>query len=53
MKKYEILYDPILIGRIGINKDTEEVLATKYFYCFALILEEYISYVTVNIVMPN
>ena len=48
-----MLYDPIPIGRMGINKETEEVIAAKDFSCFALMLEEYISYGTVNIVMPN
>lgn len=53
MNKSEILYEPIPIGRIGIKKETEEVVAAKDFSCFALMLEEYISYGTVNIVMPS
>lgn len=53
MKKSEILYEPIPIGRMGINKETKEVVAAKDFSCFALMLEEYISYGTVNIVMPS
>jgi len=53
MNKSEILYEPIPIERIGIKKETEEVVATKDFSCFALMLEEYISYGTVNIVIPS
>jgi hypothetical protein len=53
MKSSEILYEPLPIGRLGIRKDTEEVVIAKDFSCFAHLLEEYISYGAVDIVMPK
>ena len=43
MQKNEILYEPLPIGRIGVRRDTEEVVVAKDFSCFAHLLEEYIS----------
>lgn len=53
MKKSGILYEPLPIGRIGIRKDDEKVVITNDFSCFAHILEEYISFGAVDIVMPK
>lgn len=53
MKKSKILYEPLPIGRIGIRQDNEEVVVTKDFSCFAHMLEEYISYGAMNIVIPK
>lgn len=53
MQKSEILYEPLPIGRIGVRKDNEEVVIAKDFSCFAHMLEEYISFGAVNIVMPK
>lgn len=53
MKKSEILYEPLPIGRIGVRRDTEEVIVAKDFSCFAHMLEEYISFGAVDIVMPQ
>ncbi|MBP0905876.1 hypothetical protein ACFSKN_15030 [Mariniflexile gromovii] len=53
MKKSEILYEPLPIGRIGVKKSTEEVIAAKDFSCFAEMIEEYIGFGAVNIVMPS
>ncbi len=53
MRKSEILYEPLPIGRIGINKNTEEVVVAKDFSCFAQMIEEYIGFGAINIVMPS
>jgi hypothetical protein len=57
MKPTTILYEPTLyeptpIGRIGVRKDDEVVIGTDYS-CFAYMLEEYISYGIVSIVIPS
>ena len=53
MQKSEILYEPLPIGRIGIRKDNEEVVVAIDFSCFAHMLEEYICFGAVNIVLPS
>lgn len=53
MQKSEILYEPLPIGRIGVRRDNEEVVIAKDFSCFAHMLEEYISFGAVDIVMPK
>lgn len=52
MQKSEILYEPLPIGRIGVRKEDEEVVVAKDFSCFAHMLEEYICFGAVNIVLP-
>lgn len=49
----EVLYDPLPIGRMGVDKSTQEVVIARDFSCFALMLEEYISYGAVNICLPK
>lgn len=53
MKKSEILYEPLPIGRIGVEKDTQEVIVAKDFSAFAQMIEEYICFGAVNIIMPS
>ncbi|MFV1449868.1 hypothetical protein VBZ51_12005 [Maribacter sp. HS] len=53
MKKSEILYEPLPIGRIGVKKSTEEVIVAKDFSCFAQMIEEYIGFGAIKIVMPS
>lgn len=53
MQKSEILYEPLPIGRIGVRRDNEEVVIAKDFSCFAHMLEEYVSFGAVDIVMPK
>lgn len=53
MKKSGVLYEPLPIGRIGIRKDDEVVIIAEDFSCFAHMLEEYISFGAVDIVMPK
>jgi hypothetical protein len=53
MKKNEILYDPLPIGRIGVEKETEKMFIATDYSCFAIMLEEYICFGVVNIVIPG
>lgn len=53
MHKSELLYEPLPVARIGIKKETEEVVVGHDFSCFANMLEEYISYGAVKICMPK
>jgi hypothetical protein len=52
MQKSEVLYEPLPIGRIGVRLDDQEVITTNDFSCFAQMLEEYISFGVVHIVIP-
>jgi len=53
MHNNNILYEPLPIGRIGVRKDTDEVVVASDFSCFAHMLEEYICFGAVEIVMPK
>lgn len=53
MKKGEILYESLPIGRIGIEKDTQEVVVVNDFSACAQMIEEYICFGAVNIIMPS
>lgn len=53
MQVSEILYEPTPIARIGIRKKDQEVVWGQDFSCFAHLLEEYIAFGVVNIVIPN
>lgn len=53
MAQAEILYESLPVGRIGVRRDTEEVVLATDFSCFAYMLEEYISYGVVSIAMPS
>jgi len=53
LKKAEILYEPLPVGRIGFRIDNQEIIAAKDFSCFAQMLEEYISFGAVNIIFPS
>lgn len=53
MQKSDVLYEPLPIGRIGVRKIDQEVIVAKDFSCFANMLEEYICFGTVNIVIPK
>lgn len=52
MYKSKLLFEPLPIGRIGVRKNTEEVVIANDFSCFAQMLEEYISFGAVDIYMP-
>lgn len=52
MQKSEVLYEPLPIARIGVQLDDHEVIVTNDFSCFAQMLEEYISFGVVQIVIP-
>ena len=49
----KILYEPLPIGRIGVKNDTQEVVIAKDFSAFAQMIEEYISFGAINIVIPS
>ncbi|GHE71977.1 hypothetical protein [Roseivirga thermotolerans] len=49
----KILCEPLPIGRIGIENDTEEVVLTVDFSAFAYMLEEYVSFGAIKIVIPS
>lgn len=53
MSASKILYEPLPIGRVGVRKDTQEVVIAKDFSAFAQMIEEYISFGAVNIVIPS
>lgn len=53
LKKSEILYEPLPIGRMGVRKDNQEVIMAQDFSCFAQMLEEYICFGAVQIVLPS
>lgn len=49
----EVLYEPLPVGRVGVKKDTQEIVIARDFSCFALMLEEHISFGAVNICIPS
>jgi hypothetical protein len=51
--KAQILFEPLPIGRIGIRKEDEEVIIAKDFSTYAYMLEEYISFGAVKIIIPG
>ncbi len=53
MHKSQLLYDPLPIARMGIRKETEEIVIGHDYSCFANMLEEYISFGAVDICMPK
>jgi hypothetical protein len=60
MKQANILYEPTPISRLGFSADHPElpvcartVLISQDFSCFAYMLQEYISYGIVSILMPS
>lgn len=53
LKKAEILYEPLPIGRMGVRKDTKQVIVAQDFSCFGQMLEEYICFGAVNIILPS
>jgi hypothetical protein len=53
LNKSEILYEPLPIGRIGVNKNTKNVVIAKDFSCFAQMIEEYICFGAINIAIPS
>jgi hypothetical protein len=53
MKPADILYEPTPIGRIGVRKSDNQVFIGFDYSCFAYMLEEYISYGIVSIVIPS
>ena len=38
-----ILFDPLPVGRIGIRRDTEEVIVANDFSTFAWMMKEFVS----------
>jgi hypothetical protein len=52
MHKSEVLYEPLPIARIGVQLDNQEVVTTNDFSCFAQMLEEYIGFGVIHIVIP-
>lgn len=53
MKVSEILYEPLPIARIGIEKESQEVIIATDFSCFTQMIEEYISFGAIKIVIPQ
>jgi len=53
MKQSTILFETMPVGRIGIENDTERVVITSDYSCHIYLLEEYISYGIVKIMMPK
>ena len=53
MKHGKILYEPLPIGRMGVRKDNHEVIVANDYSCFAQMIEEYISYGAIKIVIPQ
>jgi hypothetical protein len=53
MYKSELLYDSLPVARVGVKKETEEVIIAHDFSCFSHMLEEYISYGAVDIYMAK
>ena len=53
MHKSQLLYEPLPIARMGIRKETEEVVIGHDYSCLANMLEEYISFGAVDICMPK
>jgi hypothetical protein len=53
LKKSEILYEPLPIGRLGVRKDNQEVIVAQDFSCFGQMLEEYICFGAVHIIIPS
>lgn len=53
LKKAEILYEPLPIARIGVRRDNQEVIVANDFSCFAQMLEEYICFGAVHIILSN
>ena len=53
MHKSGLLYEPLPIARMGIKKETEEVIVGHDYSCFANMLEEYISFGAIDIFMPS
>lgn len=49
----EILYEPLPVGRIGVNLDNQEVVVAKDYSCFAVLLEEYVAHGAVSIIIPK
>lgn len=52
MKPTTILYETTPIRRIGVRKDDAVVIGANYS-CFAYMLEEYISYGVLSIIIPS
>lgn len=53
MTANNILYETIPIARLGVRKDSDDVVVATDYSCFAYMLEEYISYGVVSIVLPG
>ncbi|MFT5520416.1 MAG: hypothetical protein ACI9IA_001009 [Enterobacterales bacterium] len=53
MHKSKLLFESLPIARMGVRKDTEEVVIANDFSCVAQMLEEYISFGAVDIYMPS
>lgn len=53
MKQGKILYDPLPIARMGVRKEDQEVIIANDYSCFAQMIEEYISYGAIKIVIPQ
>ncbi|AMP98682.1 hypothetical protein AY601_1769 [Pedobacter cryoconitis] len=53
MKQGMILFERLPIARIGVENTTERVVIANDYSCLGYMLEEYISYGVVKIVMPK
>lgn len=53
MTPTEILYEPLPVGRIGVNSEDQKVVIAKDYSCFAALLEEYVAHGAVSIVIPK
>jgi hypothetical protein len=53
LKQGKILYEPLPVARIGVRKDNQEVIAANDYSCLAYLLEEYVCFGAVQIIMPR
>lgn len=49
----EILYEPLPVGRLGVQIDDQKVVIAQDYSCFASMLEEYIAHGAISIVIPK
>lgn len=49
----EILYEPLPLGRMGVQIDNQKVVIATDYSCFASMLEEYIAHGAISIAIPK
>lgn len=49
----EILYEPLPVGRMGVQIDDQKVVIAQDYSCFASMLEEYIAHGALSIAIPK